>query len=600
MNLNNVYDDGNLTDNPVLLAMYDGITTTLDEYYESLTAPSISMLLLPQDLDDIHKVVTSVKLSGNGEKRILAIRDIMARRGFTQLAGGTNRSVFTHPNYPNIAVKVAIDNVGIHDNPAEYNNQFVLKPYCTKCFEVSSDGAVGIFEKVGRIRNSCEFLQMWDDIYSVCEYFIGEKELLLEDFGVNFFMNWGIRYGYGPVLLDFPYVYDIDWDRLRCDKPNLDGSICHGIIDYDDGMNFLVCEKCGKRYRALDIAKKRDISKSVFSKMLGGKKMHIQIKRGDHVVKDVNSQDVSKVLGRPAVAKNWRSRIKSNDATGISSEVLKVKIVRNGETIEVNDIYPKTEKVNDSGIVVRVIRNGKPVNEEPEGEVVNTVDNIIEEVVEDEVVNDTNDDGIPVKEDESEVELLKNIENMFADEDKVEDVEEEKSEEVVSETVIDTPEIKENVVEVSEHVTVKEHNKEELLKELENSNSKRPAKKQKKEKSTVKTAAKKKETAAKKKPIEKKNKVTKASVAKPVEEVIVEDDYEDIKPALDTSEDTDIINEIVSTLDPYEAPVETEADIDDNDDDEVAKMVANKESFSPELIRRSNTKVTVDDILKNY
>ena len=125
MNLNNVYDyDGSFSDNPVVLAMYEGITTTLDEYYDSLQAPPLSALLMPQDLDAIHRVITSAKLSGNGEKRIFAIRDIMARRGFTQLAGGTNRSVFTHPNYPHIAVKVAIDNVGIHDNPAEYNNLF--------------------------------------------------------------------------------------------------------------------------------------------------------------------------------------------------------------------------------------------------------------------------------------------------------------------------------------------------------------------------------------------------------------------------------------------------------------------------------------------
>ena len=250
MNLNNVYDyDGSFSDNPVVLAMYEGITTTLDEYYDSLQAPPLSALLMPQDLDAIHRVITSAKLSGNGEKRIFAIRDIMARRGFTQLAGGTNRSVFTHPNYPHIAVKVAIDNVGIHDNPAEYNNQFILKPYCTKCFEVSADGAVGVFEKVGRIRNSVEFYQMWDDIYSLCEYFVTEKELLLEDFGIKFFMNWGIRYGFGPVLLDFPYVYDIDWNKLHCDRPNDDGTICNGNIDYDDRFDFLVCEKCGKRYR---------------------------------------------------------------------------------------------------------------------------------------------------------------------------------------------------------------------------------------------------------------------------------------------------------------------------------------------------------------
>lgn len=360
MNLNNVYDyDGSFSDNPVVLAMYEGITTTLDEYYDSLQAPPLSALLMPQDLDAIHRVITSAKLSGNGEKRIFAIRDIMARRGFTQLAGGTNRSVFTHPNYPHIAVKVAIDNVGIHDNPAEYNNQFILKPYCTKCFEISADGAVGVFEKVGRIRNSVEFYQMWDDIYSLCEYFVTEKELLLEDFGIKFFMNWGIRYGFGPVLLDFPYVYDIDWDKLHCDRPNDDGTICNGNIDYDDRFDFLVCEKCGKRYRAVDIAKKREVGKGVLTKISGGKKMQITLKRGNEVIKTTDELEVTKTMGKPAVAKSWRNKIMSNEAAGISSDSVKIRLVRGGTEIA---SYQADKVVKeDFGLVVKVTRGEEEV-----------------------------------------------------------------------------------------------------------------------------------------------------------------------------------------------------------------------------------------------
>ena len=624
MNLNNVYDyDGSFSDNPVVLAMYEGITTTLDEYYDSLQAPPLSALLMPQDLDAIHRVITSAKLSGNGEKRIFAIRDIMARRGFTQLAGGTNRSVFTHPNYPNIAVKVAIDNVGIHDNPAEYNNQFILKPYCTKCFEVSADGAVGVFEKVGRIRNSVEFYQMWDDIYSLCEYFVTEKELLLEDFGIKFFMNWGIRYGFGPVLLDFPYVYDIDWDKLHCDRPNDDGTICNGNIDYDDRFDFLVCEKCGKRYRAVDIAKKREVGKGVLTKILGGKKMQITLKRGNEVIMETNTPDVSKTIGRPAVAKSWRNKIMSNEAAGISSDSVKVKLVRGGKEIAAYQASKVDKKEEDFGLVVKVTR----------GE---------EEVVEDTTINSSVEEnsGLTVKvtrEAEPVVEEGE-VEASVVEENAEENVTEETP--VVEEPAVETPVVEENVEEpvVEESEThdgvesddLAEESKIESIsdddstidpnieftafdaaaefnkilesrdnnhiadviieEELENSNSKRPAKKAKKSSKKIEKNVEEKPKASKKKSSAKKT--TKAS--KPVE--IVEDP-EDPKPALDTSTDTEIMTDIAATLDTYEAPVETEAEVAH---DMVEEMVASGQPISLELIRNSDTKVTVDDILNNY
>ena len=663
MNLNNVYDyDGSFSDNPVVLAMYEGITTTLDEYYDSLQAPPLSALLMPQDLDAIHRVITSAKLSGNGEKRIFAIRDIMARRGFTQLAGGTNRSVFTHPNYPNIAVKVAIDNVGIHDNPAEYNNQFILKPYCTKCFEVSADGAVGVFEKVGRIRNSVEFYQMWDDIYSLCEYFVTEKELLLEDFGIKFFMNWGIRYGYGPVLLDFPYVYDIDWDKLHCDRPNDDGTICNGNIDYDDRFDFLVCEKCGKRYRAVDIAKKREVGKGVLTKILGGKKMQIALKRGNEVIMETNTPDVSKTIGRPAVAKSWRNKIMSNEAAGISSDSVKVKLVRGGKEIAA---YKASKVVKeDFGLVVKVTRGEEEkvvedtnINssvDEHSGLVVKLTreaEHVVEEapvveekaetpVVEENVEEPATEEEAPV---EAEVEtpvVEENIEEPAVEENAIDEseahdsvesddlAEESKIESInggdstidsdIESTTFDTAaefnkileEVDKNYDDIAEEavtddITVtfnraldsmrKTVNTEEtpaevaIEEELENSNSKRPAKKAKKS-SSKKVEEKPKAKTSKKKPTAKKT--TKAS--KPVE--IVEDP-EDPKPALDTSTDTDILADIAATLDPYEAPVETEAEVAH---DMVEEMVANGQPISLELIRNSDTKVTVDDILNNY
>ena len=126
--------------------------------------------------------------------------------------------------------------------------------------------------------------------------------------------------------------------------------------------------------------------------------------------------------------------------------------------------------------------------------------------------------------------------------------------------------------------------------DLENSNSKRPAKKQKKVKDDIVESVK-----TKKKPS---TSSKKASTTKKIQETIVEEVVEnDPKPELDTSMDEGIMMDIVSTMDPFENPVERE---DEVVKDEIAELIANKEPITPELIRNSNTKMTVEDILKNY
>ena len=78
---------------------------------------------------------------------------------------------------------------------------------------------------------------------------------VLEDFGTKFMYNWGIRRGFGPVLLDYPEIYELDGSKITCFAQLDDGTICGGEIDYDEGFNFLYCTKCGTRYRAIDLAK---------------------------------------------------------------------------------------------------------------------------------------------------------------------------------------------------------------------------------------------------------------------------------------------------------------------------------------------------------
>ena len=78
----------------------------------------------------------------------------------------------------------------------------------------------------------------------IANKFIGKY--VLEDIGTIWFKNWGIRPGFGPVLLDYPYLFEVDIRDLYCYDMTPLGLPCGGQIDYDAGFNILICTKCGK------------------------------------------------------------------------------------------------------------------------------------------------------------------------------------------------------------------------------------------------------------------------------------------------------------------------------------------------------------------
>lgn len=641
-----VYDKetGTMIDNPalpIIMSMYKGTTTSLGEYFDTLQAPPLCSILTDYDIAEIRKIVTSVRLAGNVHRRLFGINEILAKRGLVKLAGGTNRVVYSHPMYPNIVIKIALDRVGMKDNPSEYYVQNLLKPFCTKIFEITEDGLIAVAEKVERVRNIKEYTEMSDDIYSLYLYFVKEKGLVMEDIGVKFFMNWGNRPMFGPVILDFPYCYEIDPKKLHCKNVDEYGRICNGEIDYDDCFNFLVCKRCGKIHRALEISKGRfeeAIADSKLMRNLGGLKMEIKITRGNTVEKTVNTPDVKKSIGKPAVAKYWRTKTKCNDATGVSSDVVKIELRRGNKKIATDGLYGTTlaateeeahfkvetnrrhietevvdlgvkevpvkettvEEVTKKEPMVEVTLVEEPVVEaqevkesvkeeiedsktmEPEVVEVSITDPIIEEEIEKEEETPVVD-AIPAR----DPEITFNVDSTIYDEaySKILEAKEKKNPvsvdpEVIEEVVNTFVSNDESELEQAAYLNTKEKKStKKTSKKVEVSDpvddGGRPAKKKK-------ATATKKKTAAKKK------------VEEPVvvEEEVVEE-AETIDKVKDVNDDGSYMMDLMEEASKFESPTDEEPDI-------VAGMVERGEAIEPELIRRSNTRVTVDDILNNY
>ena len=225
--------------------------------YDNLRAQPLLSYIHPLAIMEMNKIARSLKYQSKPKKKFEMIDNILKPYYFKRIAAGTNRIVYKHLEDQNIVLKVALDRVGLNDNPSEYHNQRFLKPFVTKCFEISPCGTVGIFERVQPITSRAEFKSISDDIFALLNKLIGKY--ILEDIGTKFFMNYGLREGFGPVLLDYPYMFELDGRKIHCNYPDtITGLPCNGEIDYDDGFNNLICTKCGKIYLATELQKDMD------------------------------------------------------------------------------------------------------------------------------------------------------------------------------------------------------------------------------------------------------------------------------------------------------------------------------------------------------
>lgn len=250
--------------------------------------------LTQADINELYRIATSLKLSADINLKYQMIDQIMRARDFKRLAGGTNRIVYKSLNNESIVFKIAIDKVGMQDNPLEFQNQHKLKPYCAKMFSVDSTGVVACCERVLPILNPTEFSLIADDVFDILILKV-LGQYVIDDIGASRFMNWGVRKNFGPVLLDYPYLYELDGSKLFC--TNTDPTIgipCGGQIDYDDSFDNLICTQCGKVYPARDLeikAKNNEIK--VIGYQNNDSTLTVSVVRGDEVlVKSVKNSDI--------------------------------------------------------------------------------------------------------------------------------------------------------------------------------------------------------------------------------------------------------------------------------------------------------------------
>lgn len=230
--------------------------------YGGLTRPPIHTYLPFNIINQIKNLVHDPKLMARPSQKYKLMNDILRPIGFRHLASGTNRRTFYSIFDEGIVLKIALDSVGEEANLREFQTQYFIQPFCAKTFDVLPDGLIALSERVEPMKEE-DYKNTWSsDIFDFI-FQILNRGYIMEDVGGNFFKNWGVRFGFGPVILDYPYIYEIDWHKLKCSKKDpITNDKCLGDLDYDysRGMSEIICTKCGARYSAKYLAKLVNVS----------------------------------------------------------------------------------------------------------------------------------------------------------------------------------------------------------------------------------------------------------------------------------------------------------------------------------------------------
>lgn len=321
----------------------------------------------------IERLATSLKYSDRIKEKKDEIRNILYPYGFRKFGTGTNRLTFQHVEDHSFLVKVAFDRVGMDNNPAEARNSYLLKPFMPKVFDVAYGGSISLTERVQPVTCWAEAKSIAPDIFDLIIYHIIGK-YVAADIGSKYYMNWGVRYGFGPVILDLTDLFELDGKKLHCNWRLPDGSRCGGEIDYDDGFNNLICNKCGHIYEARELAKKTEGEDAIIIKG-GNNTMAIRVFEGD---KELYSNPAMTENILPRAGKRRKPQIRQIDRAHPISGIRIVvgdEEIKNNPHVETSSKKPEKPamKIRIEGIEPKYPKSVTVENGELYGEAINAI-----------------------------------------------------------------------------------------------------------------------------------------------------------------------------------------------------------------------------------
>lgn len=219
-------------------------------WYDSWQSPPLARWFTPQDIKFIEDVAVSPTLTTHPIEKYHLLDEFMESRGFKTEIGGTNRRFYSSVEFPQFGAKISTSLEGFKNNKDEYNVQHVLKPYCTKVYDVTQSGAIAL-DEVGIRVDKDSIIDYGDQIFDILDIVFRRRKIAMTDVGIATPKQWVIRRNFGPILCDFPSVVILDPKKCYCTRRVKRHGIempCNGLIDFDLGFNKMECTVCGQKY----------------------------------------------------------------------------------------------------------------------------------------------------------------------------------------------------------------------------------------------------------------------------------------------------------------------------------------------------------------
>jgi hypothetical protein len=246
--------------------------------YDSWTAPPVSYFLSPDDLATIEKYALSPYYTTHPKEKAKDLDELMSKRGFRFIRGGTNRRFYEHVLIPRVGMKLATCNVGMKNNIDDIKNQDILKPFCTKIFDVARyangyySGVAEVVEAGVPVTCMDELKPYWEQLFFMFEFKIRKDDIGIEDLGLRSLTQYCIRPNFGVIICDFPTMVVIDRSKCFCTKTIDRGGIktlCGGTIDYDGTYSYMECCKCHQKYSIQSLKAKNGDSYEALMEAVG-------------------------------------------------------------------------------------------------------------------------------------------------------------------------------------------------------------------------------------------------------------------------------------------------------------------------------------------
>lgn len=239
------------------------IDDQLIRWYDSWQAPPLSRWFTPQDVKFIEDMAISPMYTTHPKEKYHILDEFMKDRGFKTEIGGTNRRFYSSVEFPQFGAKLSTSIEGFKNNVDEFRVQHIVKPYCTKVYDVTQSGAIAL-DEVGIRLDKHTIPDYGGQIFDIVDIVFKRRGIAMTDIGIATPKQWVLRRNFGPILCDFPSMVLLDPKKCYCTRMVKRGGMkvpCNGVIDFDIGFNKMECKVCGQKYEIKSLMATEDVSK---------------------------------------------------------------------------------------------------------------------------------------------------------------------------------------------------------------------------------------------------------------------------------------------------------------------------------------------------